>query len=346
MADRDPASSESVSTYLIERLLADGHLSREGYERARSLVWPPDRMLRWFEWGLLSAGVTLVLVGLGYWFAYNWTAIPRLGKLGLVEVVFVASVATAAVRGLDDSLGTLALVGATISVGGFLIVLGQAYPSGSPIWRLFGGWAVLSVGFVALARSQLLWVFWLALVDGAAAFYWLETAPEPSQAGFTFAAAAIGLYTLVAAGFGEVIRELVAPEWMEARWSRWVLLAVGFLFLSIPVWAYVGLGWSPPSWLPFATFVVWAATLLGSYLYFRRVRFDLVVLTMVGVVAASTPMIRMFVAVTRHTSIEIAMLATGVGLLVGTAVLVYWLTGLDDAAVDESGREAEGEARP
>jgi len=345
MADRDSPSSESVSAHLIERLFADGHLSKKAYERARSLVWPSDRMLRWFEWGLLAAGVTLILVGLGYWFAFNWGMIPRLGKLGLVELVFIALVATAGLRGLEDPLGSFGLVGATLSVGGFLIVLGQAYPSGAPIWRLFGGWAVLSVGFAALARSQLLWVFWLALVDGAATAYWLETAMEPSQAGFTFVAAGIGLYTLLAVGFGEVVREFIAPDWMESRWSRWVLMAVGFLFLSIPVWAYAGLGWSPSTWLPFGTFVLWVATLGGVYLYFRWVRFDLVALTMVGLVAASTPMIRIFVAVMRQTSVEIATLATGVSVLVGTTLLVYWLTGFDDAAGD-AGRDPGREVGP
>lgn len=329
MSERDLASSESVSTDTVERLFVDGYLSREAYERARSLVWPATKLRRWVEWGLLLGGAGFVLVGIGYWFAYSWGALPRLGKLGLIEVAFGAFAATASIRGLDDSIGEFGLLGACVSVGGFLLVLGMVYPTGAENWRLFGGWAVLTVGFVVVGRSQLLWVFWIGLVDAAAASYCLETSIASTEVGFSLASAGIGLYTLLAGALAELLREVTDTGWLGPIWSRWVLLGTGLAFVSVPVWMYVGLGWAATSWVPLGVFGLWVAVVVGLYLYFRRVRFDLAALTLLGLVTVSTPTVRWVVGVHRWSSLAIALLAGGVGVLVGSAALVQWLIGLD-----------------
>jgi len=330
-----------ATTGLLEQLHADGDLSREAYEEARRRVWPAQAAWRWFQHGLLFAGAALVLAGIVFWFAYNWHAVPKFGKFAMIESALVGSLAGAWWFGLDERLGNVALFAAAMLVGVFLLVFGQIYQTGADPWQLFGGWAVFIVGFVLLARSQALWVLWATLVNTGLVLFSYQTSPDFGATEMTTMTLTVGLYDVALLAVREVARRLWDEPWLEPQWGRWMVLAVGLFFLSLPVWLYVGLGEEAATWAPVVSLSVWLTVLAGGFYYTRRVDFDLVSLTMIGVAASSLPVVVVYNLVTANSSIETALLFIGLTIFGATALLVGWLRRLSSMS-DGTTPEVEG----
>ena len=90
---------------------------------------------------LLVLGALLLLAGVVFFFAWNWNAIPKLARLGIVETglifCFAASLKT------SDLTQRVLILAASVLVGVFLAVVGQIYQTGADPWRLFAAWALL-----------------------------------------------------------------------------------------------------------------------------------------------------------------------------------------------------------
>ena len=91
-------------------------------------------------------------------FAFNWSAIGRLGKMGLIA----AAIAACALGALPDprrllSRVLLLLLSASVLVGALLAVFGQAYQSGADPWSMFATWALLILPWTLAACFRPLW---------------------------------------------------------------------------------------------------------------------------------------------------------------------------------------------
>lgn len=153
------------------------HIAAEGAAdaawRKKLYDWatePPggDLMARYLRRGLLGVAALLFGAGLIFWLAANWQEWSRGAKLGLIEVALVALLAIACIwpRGRNA-----ALLGAILVLGGLLAFIGQTYQTGADAWQLFAAWAGLSLLWVLMARSDLLWTPWIAIAALALALW-------------------------------------------------------------------------------------------------------------------------------------------------------------------------------
>ncbi|MGQ0658383.1 MAG: DUF2157 domain-containing protein [Chromatiales bacterium] len=126
---------------------------------------------------LLFAGGIFLAVGIMFFFAYNWQALGRLAKFGLVEACLIAAVFAAWRLGLERLTGKAALLIATLLLGALMALVGQTYQTGADTYQLFATWALLALPWVALARFGPLWLVWLALVNLAVVLYF-QTFPD------------------------------------------------------------------------------------------------------------------------------------------------------------------------
>ena len=113
----------------------------------------------------------LVLAGIVFYFAFNWSGLHRFARIGLVVLPLIAATAVAARHAGRGLAGQAALGAATVLVGVLLAVIGQIYQTGADSELLFAGWAVLALPWVILAGAPWLWLFWLLLVNVALALY-------------------------------------------------------------------------------------------------------------------------------------------------------------------------------
>ncbi len=153
-----------------------GALPREAYDALVARATAPPGVASWrrfLDVLLLSLGIGLVLVGIIYFFAYNWADLGRLSKLGLLLLAGLIAAGIAA-RLRPDTLGSrLALLAATVLAGVLLAIQGQVYQSSADAWWLFAWWALVVLPWVFAGRFWPLWLLWFALLNLAVGMWWM-----------------------------------------------------------------------------------------------------------------------------------------------------------------------------
>ena len=122
-----------------------------------------------------AAGVAGLGAGAIFFVAANWRDFAVLGRFGIVEGFFAASVAAALWRPPPHAAGRAALALATLLAGALLALFGQAYQTGADVYELFVAWAVLALPFALAGGSGALWAIWWGIVNVALAlvFGWI-----------------------------------------------------------------------------------------------------------------------------------------------------------------------------
>ena len=229
---------------------------------------------------LLYMGAVLLAAAVVFFFAFNWDALGRLAKLGLVQLPLVAALAVVYRVGLERPAGKAALLGAAILTGAVLALVGQTYQTGADTFELFAAWAAAILPWALLARFPALWVFWLAVANLAITMYfatmgfWWGLAFSLERqiwASFAFNTAALVVWEALA---------LSGVRWLRERWAvRLVALASAGLATMLAVLAIVdevgALG-----------FLTWAAWMAAAWFVYTRLVRDLFVLAM-GVLSAT-----------------------------------------------------------
>lgn len=268
------------------RALADaGVLPPEALERALQLaVETPPRpwWRRFLSTAMMGLGSLLVLSGVIYFFAFNWAALHRFGKIGLIMAA-IATSAIAAKRLGEGLAGQFALLFAAVLVGPLLAVYGQAYQTGADPYELFLGWAVLILPWVALSRFGPLWLLLLALINVGLPLYWDQALAWHGDGG----PAALGLTLALVNGFAWATQEHFAHrgvEWLQPRWLPRVLSVMTLApLLAIAEWMTV----DPKDTTLFhvACLVLLVVVAGLTYAFHRLVRSELFFLTLDALVA-------------------------------------------------------------
>jgi len=257
----------------------------------------------------LLLAVVFLCAAVIMFFAYNWEAMERYAKFGLVEALLVIAVAAAWRLGFERPAGNAALLAAAILVGALLALVGQIYQTGADPWELFAVWAVAILPWVAIARFAGLWLFWLGLVNLAAILYHdtfggllgvLFGTERLLWALFALNTAALAVWELLAAR---------GVAWLQPRWApRVVATASGGLATALAMWAVFDF-----RSVGFPGALAYSAWIAGAYAFYRQRVRDLFVLAG-GVLSA-------IVVVTSVLSKEVLEHGAGAFLVIGLAVI-------------------------
>jgi uncharacterized membrane protein len=267
-----------------------GHIRSEDLPKALAIagVIPDSRAwVRFLATLLLSLGALLIATGVIFFFAYNWNAIGRFGKFGLLEGIFAAAAVAAWFYGPAKPAGQAALLATTLLTGALLALIGQTYQTGADTYQLFAWWAALIVPWVVVSRLPALWLIWIALVNLAIAMYF---SAFPGLFGVIFSGEALLWVLFAVNAVASVLWELVTrrgPHGAQGRWSARVLMAATGTMITILALAAI-LDRTDVQQLRLLVYVAWLG---GMYAYYRRTSIDLFalaggVLSTVIVVAA------------------------------------------------------------
>lgn len=122
--------------------------------------WPAD-WHRWLQRALLALGVALLCAGVIVFFAFNWQALHKFTRFGVLAVLISALAAFAWRRPDGDAAGRAALFAAQMITGALLAVIGQVYQTGADAWQLFAWWTLLAVPWALAAHAPSHW--WLVV---------------------------------------------------------------------------------------------------------------------------------------------------------------------------------------
>lgn len=156
----------------LQALAAQYQLSDAAVARLDELAGidtEPPALFENIALGMAILSAALGGLGIIFWVAANWETLSRAGHFALLQAVFVAMCAGAALRpAARPALSLLAL----LSIGGLFAYFGQTYQTGADPWQLFAIWAALSLPLCLGARHDALWAPW-ALVSISAIALWL-----------------------------------------------------------------------------------------------------------------------------------------------------------------------------
>lgn len=233
-----------------------------------------------------------------FFFAFNWDALGRFAKFGLVEAAILAGLLGFLLTDPKGIAGKAVLTGLCLLVGALLALTGQVYQTGADTYELFAWWALLILPWVLIGRFSPLWLLWLALLNLAVWLYFQLGWNGEELMWALFALNAVALVSWEAAHRRGV-------PWLRDSWPpRLIATAAGSMATALAVWSIMDQG---PGIM---AFLLWIG---GLYYWYRRVRPDLFMLAggVLGVIVVITALL------SRH------MLEGGGGafLLIGLVVI-------------------------
>lgn len=168
-ARRTFAQRSFATGRVIRQALADWRAQGRLASQEVEAVWQASLPTRadWHDWldrALLILGAALICAGVIVFFAFNWAALHKFARFGLLAGALTLLAAFAMWRPTGDLSGRAALAGAQVLSGVLMAVIGQTYQTGADAWQLFAWWAVLAVPWALAARAAPQW--WIVLVVG------------------------------------------------------------------------------------------------------------------------------------------------------------------------------------
>lgn len=216
----------------------------------------------------LWLGVVALASAVIFFFAFNWAALGRFAKFGLVEAAIVAALVACWRLDLDGAPGKAVLTLLSLLTGALLALAGQVYQTGADRFELFAWWALLILPWVLVGRFTPLWLVWLALLNLALFLYF--------QLASNFEALLWALFGLN--GLALVAWEAghrAGLSWLrDSSPPRLIAMASGAMATALAMRAIIG----PGQVQALASTLAYAAWLGAFYYWYRRVRPDLFML--------------------------------------------------------------------
>jgi len=189
-----------------------------------------DRLLLW-------AGAVLLAVGVIFFFAYNWSELSRVARLGLAQLLLFIAVAGCGWFGTEQPIGKALLFVSAILTGVLLALFGQTYQTGADTYELFMTWAVLILPWTIVGRLPALWMLLIALVNTAITLYFMIF---PGFFGLIFSTEKelwlLFVFNTATLALWELFSRRV--EWLRERWAPRLLgFSSGGLITTLAMFA-------------------------------------------------------------------------------------------------------------
>lgn len=176
---------------------------------------------------LLAVGVGFTVAGIIFFFAYNWDELPKFAKLGIVEVLLIASVLLATFTRWNKLVKQILLTGATFLIGTLFAVFGQIYQTGADAYDLFLGWTLFTILWAVAIRFAPLWLTFIGLLCTTIWLYNIQIANTNSWEMTLLANAVTWICALAT-----IITEWMSTKGHLDRNNRWFvsLLFTGYYY--------------------------------------------------------------------------------------------------------------------
>jgi uncharacterized membrane protein len=230
---------------------------------------------RFLDLALLWLSLLALACSVIFFIAYNWTALGRFAKFGLVELAIILCLGGYWKLGAQTLAGKVTLLVASLLLGALLALYGQTYQTGADTWQLFFSWALLILPWVLIGRFAALWILWLALINLSISLYYEV---RHGLFGMLVDSETTILWLIFAFNlFAWVIWESLAHVrgWLAERWAiRLIAIASGIPLCSLMLYAiFENQSHNGP-----LTTLIWLCWLVALYGVYTRIVRDLFML--------------------------------------------------------------------
>lgn len=324
----DSLLDKPVDIKTLRRLHQDGCLTDEAFNVALRTLRPAAVWFSWAEQNLLFFGSALVLSGIMFFFAYNWSVMGKFLKLGLLEIGVVACVASSYWLGLHKISGKILLLSASVLLGVLMAVYGQTYQTGADAFELFVGWAALILGWVVVSEFAALWFFWLVLINTGSILYWVQVLEPAHSVKFEY----LCLFIAALNGVALLCREGAVKKgfhFLDGKWLRGILVVAILSVLSIPPMSIILEidAYSHSHVVPVASALVWPVVALCGYFCYRAILRDMLALALILMNACLIllTLVGKLMLDRHHGSEEFMLLLFALIIIGVVSVTAFWL---------------------
>lgn len=269
-----------IDREVLHLLAKNGELNAEELQLAyhKSALYPKKK--EWLHLGyrfFMGAGLLLVLSGIVFFFAYNWSGLHKFAKLGLVQIGILAISILLLSGKLSEFTQKLGLTAISVLVGIAFAVFGQIYQTGADAYDFFLGWTLFITAWVAIASFPFLWLFYLILVNTTLVLYFYQVKIDWSEDGLFFA---IAILNTIALAIWEYCIKDNRMHWVHLLSTRLIGAVVLMVLTSAVfrfIWKVNGAAFSPINGLLYLLVIA-----SGSFYYIQK-RKDIAFVAMVAI---------------------------------------------------------------
>ncbi|QIL38369.1 DUF2157 domain-containing protein [Pedobacter sp. HDW13] len=169
-----------VTRRTLQIIARNSNLSAEELEtqfKEQGIYADKKGWAKYIEIALIGIGAAFVISGIIFFLAYNWHLLQRFLKLGLVQLLVIATVLTSFVFKRNQLVRSVLLMSASVLVGAMFSVFGQVYQTGADAYDFFLGWTVFIIIWALVADFPPLWLLAMALINITISLYVDQIAP-------------------------------------------------------------------------------------------------------------------------------------------------------------------------
>lgn len=146
-------------------------------------LYADDKSWKRFLLLLLAVlGIGFTIIGIIFFFAYNWADLHKFVKLGILQFLVLSTTIIALRAKTSLLLKNCLLTAASMLVGGLFAVFGQVYQTGANAYDFFLGWTACIFLWALVANFAPLWLLFIGLVNTCIMLYHTQVAYDWSSA--------------------------------------------------------------------------------------------------------------------------------------------------------------------
>lgn len=166
--------------YIISR---HSNLTEQGTDKAlkENVYNNKEAWQKFLQLFFISLGIGFMVSGIVFFFAYNWADLHRFAKMGLIELLIVATTCLVLLPKINITTRHIILTGSAILVGALFAVFGQVYQTGANAYDFFLAWTLFITLWVIVSGFAPLWLLHLLLINTTFILYAQQVAGNWSE---------------------------------------------------------------------------------------------------------------------------------------------------------------------
>ncbi|MCT2407486.1 DUF2157 domain-containing protein [Chryseobacterium antibioticum] len=134
-----------------------------------------QKFLRLF---FITLGIGFTTAGIIFFFAYNWADLNKFVKLGLTEILVIATTIIVLLPKINSTTKNIILTGSSCLVGVLFAVFGQIYQTGANAYDFFLAWTLFITLWVVVSNFAPLWLLYIVLLNTTFFLYTEQVAKD------------------------------------------------------------------------------------------------------------------------------------------------------------------------
>ncbi len=189
----------------------------------------------------LTFGIGFSVMGILFFFAYNWEELHKFIKIGLIEGLLIMLTGVALYPKFSQQTKKIILCGCSLLVGVLFAVFGQVYQTGANAYDFFLAWTIFISIWVLITNFAPLWLFFLALINCTLILYNQQVASDWSPVLFNMGLALLnGAALLLGILLSISAKKIHVPTYFS---NIVALAAVSFATIGMVIGIFEKLDW-------------------------------------------------------------------------------------------------------